>query len=53
MRQQELINGIDVVDEKGNVVGSSRVAAVKGISQVCFFFKNVYYNIECKFKIYI
>lgn len=34
MRQQELINGVEVVDEKGNIIGNSRVAAVKGISQV-------------------
>lgn len=34
MRQQEIINGIDVSDEKGNIIGTSRLAAVKGISQV-------------------
>lgn len=34
MRQQEIVNGIDVADEKGNIVGSSRLAAVKGISEV-------------------
>lgn len=36
MRQNELIEGIDVQDENGNVVGKSRVAAAKGISQVVF-----------------
>lgn len=36
MRQNEITAGVDVVDEKGNVVGKSRVAAVKGISQVVF-----------------
>ena len=34
MRQNEIINGIEVKDENGNAVGKSRVAAVKGISQV-------------------
>lgn len=34
MRQTEIINGIDVSDEKGNIVGQSRLAAVKGISEV-------------------
>lgn len=34
MRQNELIEGIDVCDENGNKVGQSRLAAVKGISQV-------------------
>lgn len=36
MRQNEIKNGVDVCDDKGNVVGKSRVAAVKGISQVVF-----------------
>lgn len=36
MRQNEIKNGIDVTDDNGNVVGKSRVAAVKGISQVVF-----------------
>lgn len=36
MRQNEIINGIEVKDENGNVVGKSRTAAVKGISQVVF-----------------
>lgn len=36
MRQNELINGIPVQDEKGNEIGMSRIAAVKGISQVTF-----------------
>lgn len=36
MRQNEIINGIEVKDENGNAVGKSRVAAVKGISQVVF-----------------
>lgn len=34
MRQTELIQGIDVSDLNGNLVGQSRLAAVKGISQV-------------------
>lgn len=34
MRQNEIINGIDVQDDKGHVIGQSRFAAVKGISQV-------------------
>lgn len=34
MRQNEIINGIEVKDENGNTVGKSRIAAVKGISQV-------------------
>uniref|UniRef100_A0A1B6K4H5 Sideroflexin n=1 Tax=Homalodisca liturata TaxID=320908 RepID=A0A1B6K4H5_9HEMI len=34
MRQNELIYGIDVSDENGNIIGESRLAAVKGISQV-------------------
>ncbi|XP_058836566.1 sideroflexin-2 isoform X2 [Topomyia yanbarensis] len=34
MRQNELIFGIDIQDDAGNSVGKSRVAAVKGISQV-------------------
>uniref|UniRef100_A0A674I8X3 Sideroflexin 2 n=1 Tax=Terrapene triunguis TaxID=2587831 RepID=A0A674I8X3_9SAUR len=34
MRQQELINGIMVTDEKDCELGHSRVAAVKGITQV-------------------
>ncbi|KAL5280692.1 SFXN2 family protein [Megaselia abdita] len=34
MRQNEIINGIDVQDDKGHVVGKSRFAAIKGISQV-------------------
>lgn len=34
MRQNELINGIDCVDENGNNIGKSRLAAAKGISQV-------------------
>lgn len=36
MRQNELIYGIDIQDENGNIVGKSRVAAAKGISQVIF-----------------
>ncbi|XP_037032017.1 sideroflexin-2 isoform X1 [Bradysia coprophila] len=36
MRQNELTQGVDVVDDDNNVVGKSRVAAVKGISQVVF-----------------
>lgn len=34
MRQTELLYGIDVQDENGNVVTQSKVAAAKGISQV-------------------
>lgn len=34
MRQNELIHGIGIEDENGNVVGSSRLAAAKGIAQV-------------------
>lgn len=34
MRQQELLQGIEVCDENGNAIGTSRVAAAKGISQV-------------------
>jgi sideroflexin-2 len=37
MRQTELMNGVDMVDENGNNAGiKSKVAAVKGISQVVF-----------------
>uniref|UniRef100_A0A182JND0 Sidoreflexin n=1 Tax=Anopheles christyi TaxID=43041 RepID=A0A182JND0_9DIPT len=36
MRQNELIHGIGIEDENGNVVGSSRLAAAKGIAQVVF-----------------
>lgn len=36
MRQMELKNGIEVTDENGKIVGKSRAAAVKGISQVVF-----------------
>lgn len=34
MRQTELMYGIDLSDDKGNIVGQSRLAAGKGISQV-------------------
>lgn len=34
MRQTELMYGIDVQDENGNIVSQSKVAAAKGISQV-------------------
>lgn len=34
MRQNELIDGIDVVDDNENVIGKSRLAACKGISEV-------------------
>lgn len=34
MRQTEITLGVDVSDEKNNVIGKSRIAAVKGISQV-------------------
>ncbi|XP_063709906.1 sideroflexin-2 [Culicoides brevitarsis] len=36
MRQNELLYGIDVQDANGNIVGKSRLAAAKGISQVVF-----------------
>lgn len=36
MRQNELIDGVSVQDENGNEVGKSRLASVKGISQVAF-----------------
>lgn len=34
MRQTEILKGVDVVDEKGHIVGQSKFAAAKGISQV-------------------
>lgn len=34
MRQNELIHGIDVEDEEGNIVGKSRLASAVGITQV-------------------
>lgn len=34
MRQTEFMKGVDVVDEKGNIVGQSKLAAAKGITQV-------------------
>lgn len=34
MRQNELIDGVSVQDANGNEIGKSRLAAVKGISQV-------------------
>lgn len=34
MRQNEILHGIDIHDEQGNIVGKSRLAAVKGICQV-------------------
>lgn len=36
MRQNELINGIDVQDKDGNIIGKSRLAAAKGITEVVF-----------------
>lgn len=36
MRQNELLEGVSLVDANGNEVGKSRVAAAKGISQVVF-----------------
>ncbi|XP_055628248.1 sideroflexin-2 [Toxorhynchites rutilus septentrionalis] len=36
MRQNELMYGIDIEDENGKVVGKSRAAAAKGITQVVF-----------------
>lgn len=34
MRQNEILYGIDVEDENGNIVGKSRLASIKGITQV-------------------
>lgn len=34
MRQQEIKHGINVMDEKGNVLGQSKAAAVTAVSQV-------------------
>lgn len=34
MRQTEILSGIDVSDSDGKIVGQSKLAAVKGISQV-------------------
>lgn len=34
MRQTEILNGIDVSDKEGKIVGQSKLAAIKGISQV-------------------
>lgn len=34
MRQSEVVHGIDCTDENGNIVGQSKLAAAKGISQV-------------------
>lgn len=34
MRQTEILNGIDVADGDGKIVGQSKFAAVKGITQV-------------------
>lgn len=36
MRQSEITYGIDCTDENGNIIGKSKLAAVKGISQVVF-----------------
>lgn len=36
MRQNEILDGIMVEDENGKEIGKSRLAAVKGISQVAF-----------------
>lgn len=36
MRQNEIIEGIEVQDSNGQTIGKSRVAAAKGISQVVF-----------------
>ncbi|KAI5705786.1 hypothetical protein M8J75_001753 [Diaphorina citri] len=36
MRQNEITNGVDVFDANGNRVGTSQLAAVKGISMVIF-----------------
>lgn len=36
MRQNEIINGVEVKDDNGNIVGHSRLAAIKGITQVVF-----------------
>lgn len=34
MRQNEILQGIDCTDENGRIVGQSKLAAVKGITQV-------------------
>lgn len=34
MRQTEILHGVDLADSEGKVVGQSKVAAIKGISQV-------------------
>ena len=34
MRQNEILNGVDVYDELGEKIGVSKLAAIKGISQV-------------------
>lgn len=34
MRQTEILHGIDVSDSDGKIVGQSKLAAAKGISQV-------------------
>lgn len=34
MRQNEILHGIDCTDESGKIVGQSKLAAIKGISQV-------------------
>lgn len=49
MRQQEIVNGIEVADEKGNIVGSSRLAAVKGISEVNRHFNDKEPNLSRNF----
>lgn len=36
MRQGEIMSGITLVDENGNKMTESRLAAAKGISQVVF-----------------
>lgn len=34
MRQTEILDGVDLIDDKGRILCQSRVAAGKGISQV-------------------
>lgn len=34
MRQNEVVYGIDCTDDNGNIVGQSKIAAAKGITQV-------------------
>jgi len=43
MRQNEFLHGIDCADEKGRIVGQSKIAAAKAFSQVSIYkFKTGY-----------